>query len=448
MTRVAVVGGGIAGLAAALRVRELAPDAEVVVLEASDRVGGKLRSADVAGVTLDVGAEAMLARRPEGVALAEAAGLSDELVHPAAGVGAGVWTRGAVRPLPPTVQGIPSDLAALAASGILAETPGSTPAPAPDGDVSVADFVTERVGREVLDRLVEPLLGGVYAGRPERLSLRAAAPTIAALAPDLLAGAAATRERTYRSDAGPVFAAVRGGMARLPAAVAAASGAEVRTGAAVRDLVRHGDGWRLTVGPAHDLDELDADLVVVATPGPATSRLLADLAPEAAFALADIEYASMAIVSLVLDGQVDGVGTGFLVPAVDGTAIKASTFSSHKWPWLAEHVPGRTVVRTSMGRVGDATLLGLSDAQVVERSLGDLTAAVGPLPEVLDVHVQRWGSALPQYDVGHLERVDVVERSVAQVPGLEVCGAAYRGVGIPAVVANAHAAVARLLATA
>ncbi|WP_019146457.1 protoporphyrinogen oxidase [Aeromicrobium massiliense] len=449
MTRVAVVGGGIAGLAAALRVRELAPDAEVVVLEATDRVGGKLRQQEVAGLTIDVGAEAMLARRPEGVALAHAAGLGDELVHPAAGVGAGIWTRGAVRPLPPTVQGIPSDLEALAASGILAEAPVSHPAPAPADDVSVAEFVTERVGQDVLDRLVEPLLGGVYAGRPERLSLQAAAPQVAALAPDLLAGAAAARERTYQQpDAGPVFACVRGGMGRLPGAVAAASGAQVRTGAPVRDLVRHGDGWRLTIGPAHDLDELDADLVVVATPGAATSRLLAELAPEAAFALADVEYGSMAIASLVLDGEVEGVGTGFLVPAVEGTAIKASTFSSHKWPWVAEMAPGRTVLRTSMGRVGDSTLLGLTDGQVVERSLADLTAAVGPLPPLLDAHVQRWGSALPQYDVGHLARVDVVERSVAEVAGLEVCGAAYRGIGIPAVVANAHAAVDRLLATA
>ncbi len=448
MTRVAVVGGGIAGLAAALRVRELRPDAEVVVLEATDRVGGKLRHHEVAGLTIDVGAEAMLARRPEGLALAEAAGLAGELVHPA-DVRAAIWTRGAVRPLPPTVQGVPSDLDALAESGILAEPPVSRALPAPDEDVSVADFVTERVGRDVLDRLVEPLLGGVYAGRPERLSLRAAAPQIAALAPDLLAGAAASRERTYQQpDAGPVFAGIRGGMGRLPVAVAAASGAEVRTHAPVRDLVRHGDGWRLTVGPAHDLDELDADLVVVATPGAATSRLLAEHAPEAAFALADVEYASMAIASLVLDGEVEGVGSGFLVPAVEGTSIKASTFSSHKWPWVAEMAPGRTVLRTSMGRVGEATLLGLTDADVVERSLADLTAAVGPLPALLDAHVQRWGSALPQYDVGHLDRVDVVERSVAVVPGLEVCGAAYRGVGIPAVVANAHAAVARLLAIA
>jgi len=197
------------------------------------------------------------------------------------------------------------------------------------------------------------------------------------------------------------------------------------------------------VGPTNGVELVEADAVIVATPGPASGRLLAGVAPDAAFELAGIDYASMAIVTLALAEPLPVPGTGFLVPPVDGTVIKASTFSSQKWPWLAEQ--GASIVRASVGRAGETTLLHQRDETVVRLASIDLDSAVGGLPPVLDAHVQRWGGALPQYDVGHLERVEVIERAVASVPGLELCGAAYRGVGIPAVIASARAAAARLL---
>ncbi|KQX75593.1 protoporphyrinogen oxidase [Aeromicrobium sp. Root472D3] len=435
--RVAVVGGGMAGLAAA---HELAAGgAEVVLLEGSDRVGGKLRLGEVGGITLDLGAESVLARRPEGLDLIHAVGLDDRVVHPAT-ITASIWTHGALRSMPPTVMGVPADADALAASGI-ALMPEPRILPVPDEDVSVADFVTARLGRDVLDRLVEPLLGGVYAGHTDQLSLRATTPQIAALGEDLVSAAA--EHRAASDSTGPVFAGLVGGVGQLPAAVVAAHDVEVRLSSTVRSITRAGDGWRLSVGPTTDVETLDVDAVVVATPAPAAARLLAEEAPDAAFALAAIDYASMAIITFVFDDAVVPDGSGFLVPPVDGTFIKAATVSSNKWGWVGD--TGRTVIRTSVGRAGETTLLQHDDGELGRRALVDLREALGTLPDPADQVVQRWGGGLPQYDVGHLDRVETVERSVEGVRGLEVCGAAYRGVGIPAVIASGRAAARRLL---
>ncbi|MCL8251032.1 protoporphyrinogen oxidase [Aeromicrobium fastidiosum] len=435
--RVAVVGGGMAGLAAA---HELAAGgAAVVLLEGSDRVGGKLRLGEVGGITLDLGAESVLARRPEGLDLIHEVGLDDRVVHPET-ITASIWTHGALRSMPPTVMGVPADADALAASGI-ALMPEPRILPVPDEDVSVADFVTARLGRDVLDRLVEPLLGGVYAGHTDQLSLRATTPQIAALGEDLVSAAA--EHRAASDSTGPVFAGLVGGVGQLPAAVVAAHDVEVRLSSTVRSITRAGDGWRLSVGPTTDVETLDVDAVVVATPAPAAARLLAEEAPDAAFALAAIDYASMAIITFVFDDAVVPDGSGFLVPPVDRTFIKAATVSSNKWGWVGG--TGRTVIRTSVGRAGETTLLQHDDGELGRRALVDLREALGTLPDPADQVVQRWGGGLPQYDVGHLDRVETVERSVEGVRGLEVCGAAYRGVGIPAVIASGRAAARRLL---
>lgn len=437
--RVAVVGAGIAGLTATWELGRRGHD--VVVLDGADRIGGKLLTGDVGGVQLDLGAESVLARRPEAVGLIEAVGLSDRVENPVT-TSAGVWTRGAVRPLPPTVLGVPSDLAALETSGIV-DGVEVRAVPVPDEDVSVGEFVTARAGREVLERLVEPLLGGVYAGHADSISLRAAAPQLLALGDDPVSAAVAARAEASRTPVAPVFAGIVGGVGTLPQVLAAGSGAEVRTGSTVRIVERAGDGWRLLAGPVGAVEEVLVDAVVVATPAPATARLLAELAPDAAFALAGVDYASVALVTVVLDERLELAGSGFLVPPVDGRFIKAATFSSNKWDWVG--ASGRTVLRASVGRARESVALQAGDTELVERVLLDLAEAVGPLPAPLDTHVQRWGGALPQYEVGHLDRVATVRSSVAAVRGLEVCGAAYDGVGIAAVVAGAQAAVSRLL---
>ena len=386
--RVAVVGAGVAGLTAAHELGKAG--VEVIVLEGSDRIGGKLRLAEVGGVALDVGAEALLARRPEATDLCTEIGLGDALVHPAT-ISAAIWTRDALRPMPPTVMGIPADVDALMASGIVDHPPVSRPVPAPSGDVSVGEYVRARVGDEVLERLVEPLLGGVYAGHADALSLAAAGAPILALGDDLLAGAAAA---VATPGGGPVFAGLDGGLGRLPQALAEASGAEIRTKTVVRDIQQSSAGWQVT----RDAGQEEADAVVVAAPAPAAGRLLASAAPKAAFQLADVTYASMAIITFVIGDDVDLTGSGFLVPPVDGTTIKGSTFSSQKWSWLAES--GRTMLRASVGRAGETTLLHQDDPTMAAAALADLRAAVGHLPEPVEWRVQRWGGALPQYEVG------------------------------------------------
>ncbi len=288
-----------------------------------------------------------------------------------------------------------------------------------------------RFGGEVVERLVDPLLGGVYAGHADRLSLRATLPQLvrpAAAHRSLLLAARDARARTPPTD-GPLFNSLPAGLGRLPAVVARASGAEVRLGSTVRALARTPAGWRLTTGSAADPEVLHADAVVLALPAAPAARLLAPLAPAEAEQLAGLEYASVAIVTLVLGGRLDVRGSGYLVPAVEGRTTKAVTFSSRKWAHLAGP---HEVVRASVGRHGETADLQRPDAELVALVRDELASVVGPLPALVDSRVTRWGGGLPQYAVGHLDLVRRVRAAVARQPRLAVAGAAYDGVGVPA----------------
>ena len=451
---VVVVGGGIAGTTAARAVVERLPEAEVSILESSARIGGKLASAEVAGIMVDVGAESMLNRRPEAVGLARESGLADAVVHPEP-VSASLWTRGALRPIPPSVMGVPSDMTALASSRVLSapallRARTDLPLPTPTDDVSVAAYVGHRLGREVVDVLVEPLLGGVYAGHASELSVQAAAPAIWALHERGVRIARAAAEQVASAPPGlpPVFAGLEGGIWQLPAAVASHPRVHVRTGSTVREASPLGHGrWRLVVGAANHPSTLEADALVLATPAAPTARLVGPTAPVAARLMREIEYASMAIVTLAVPREqiaAEATTSGFLVPPVEGRAIKAATFSSWKWGWLGKRSGDLVVLRASLGRAGEEHVLQRDDADLVALAVDDLGDAVGLRGPLTDVHVQRWGGGLPQYTVGHLDRVAQIRSEVATVPGLEVCGAAYEGVGIPAVVASARAAAGRV----
>jgi oxygen-dependent protoporphyrinogen oxidase len=442
---VVIVGGGVSGLAAAWFLRDAG--VRVTVLERAARPGGKLAPAEVAGFTVDAGAEALLARRPEAVDLVRAVGLGADLVHPQTSA-AGVWSRGLVRPLPAGhVMGVPLDLAALRRSGVLsplgvlrAGAERVLPGRPVVGDISVGAWVGARWGAQVVDRLVDPLLGGVWAGHADRLSLRAAAPQLAA--------AAAAGERLHASprDPSPVFAGIRGGVARLVPALVAGSGAEVRTGVTVRGLTRRQHGWELLAGPTSAPEYLEADAVILAVPARPASRLLAESVPVAAQRLAEIEYASAAIVTLVLSpGPRPLHGSGFLVPAVEGRGIKAVTYSSQKWAWTGESAAGDVVVRASVGRFGETADLDRCDADLIALVRAELADACGLVGEPRDSLVTRWGGSLPQYTVGHLDRVTAIRDAVAAAPGLAVCGAAYDGIGIAACIASAARAAGAIV---
>ncbi|MFF7467406.1 protoporphyrinogen oxidase [Streptomyces sp. NPDC008092] len=450
--QVVVVGAGIAGLAAAHRLLERG--ARVTVLEASERVGGKLLPGEIAGVRVDLGAESMLARRPEAVALARETGLGERLRTPATATAA-IWTRDALRPMPKGhVMGVPGTAAAL--SGVLSEEglarverDADLPRTEVGDDVAVGEYVAARLGREVVDRLVEPLLGGVYAGDAYRISMRSAVPQLyqAARTHDSLTEA--VREIQARAAAaqqtGPVFMGIEGGVGTLPLAVAEsvrARGGEILTGTPVTGLRREPRGWRITTADR----ELHADAVIVAVPAPVAAGLLRAEAPAAAAELAAVEYASMALITLAYRRAEAGLpaGSGFLVPPVDGRTIKASTFASQKWGWIAEEDPDVVVLRTSVGRYGETAVLGREDADLVDLSRHDLRAATGLAAAPVATRVTRWTDGLPQYPVGHHARVARVREHVGKLPGLAVCGAQYDGVGIPACIASAYAAVDQL----
>jgi oxygen-dependent protoporphyrinogen oxidase len=458
---IAVVGAGISGLAAAWRLADrwsgMPAAPRIVVLEASDRVGGKLLHGAVGPIEVDLGAESVLARRPEAITLIEAAGLGDRLTHPAV-TRANVVREGRLHALPTgTLMGVPGDPSAL--RGLLTEAEVARVAAEPTGpsaplehDVDVAGWVAGRVGRAVVDRLVEPLLGGVYAGHAGLLSLQATIPALwqqARAGGSLLAGVSRALAPQTAGPPGPVFAGLVGGLGRWPVALAdrlAERGVRIRTRTTVRGLERTPTGWRLLLGPVPDHAHLDVDGVLLAVPARPASRLLAAVSPVAAAQLADVEAASVAVVAVVVERSAlaDLPGSGVLVPPVEGRPVKAMTFSSAKWAWVDGLDPRLVVVRLSLGRHREEAVLQRDDAELTRLAVTDAADLLGrPLPPVAS-RVVRWGGALPQPMVGHLDRVARLRQELTASTGLAVCGAALDGVGVPACITAATSAADKL----
>jgi oxygen-dependent protoporphyrinogen oxidase len=467
-TRVAVVGGGISGLAAAYRLRTLLGEpAGITVLESTGTLGGKLRTIELAGSPFDAGAEAFLARRPEAVALAEEVGLGDLLTHPT-GARATIRAGGESAGLPArTMMGVPASADAVA--GILssegvrkvAAEAGLPPVRMPEGDLELGKLLRDRLGDELVDRLVDPLLGGVYAGGADGLGLRSTMPGLAS-ALDKGAGsltAAAASLLPSSPGSAPVFGTLRGGLGTLVDRLASLSKADVRLGVPVRALSRTAGSWRLELGaaaPAHAPRDavLDVDAVILAVPAPAARKLLDSVAPAASSALSEVELASMAVVALALPPgtalpESSGVliGAGERAPSGAVLSAKAFTFSARKWAHYG--VEGAPVpLRGSIGRFGEAEALQAEDAELIRRVRADLAELTGVTAEPVDARVVRWGGGLPQYGAGHLERVDRIERAVAGLPGLAIAGATLHGVGVPACIATADAAARRVTSRA
>jgi oxygen-dependent protoporphyrinogen oxidase len=455
MTIVVVVGGGITGLSAA---RQLALDGfGVLVLEAGGRWGGKLAPLVLNGVRLDAGAESILARRPEGLDLVGALGLADHLVHPTAAQPQ-LLVGGRLHALPSSLLGIPTDVSQL--TGLLSDEglrlAASEPerqVPAFDHDVAIGRLVDERFGPEVTDRLLEPLLGGVYAGHSRSLSFNAVAPE---LFDRVKRGGSLSRhaqEAVKQSQQGPVFAGLVGGVSTLTDALVAdlvRRGVRMRLGATVRTLERADHGFRLTVGGADDAEMIMADSVLIATPATATGRLLSGLVPSAS-EFGSLPYASVAIITLVVRG-VRADTSGVLVVPGELPTIKAVTYSSAKWSWAASRArqvwgPGVDIIRVSVGRHGEAAVLQLSDPTLIERTLAEAKRIPGwEAAHLVEAAVSRWGAGLPQYPVGHRDLVAQLRAEVAGVSGLAVAGAALDGLGIPACVASARTAAGALVA--
>lgn len=447
---VVVVGAGVSGLAAAWHLTSAGAD--VVVLDAADRVGGPLLTGRVAGVTVDLGAESFLTRRPEALDLLRDLGLDPV---PPAVARAGVRRDGTSRPLPPrTVFGVPSDAEAL--SGVLrpdevARAREDRRLPL-DGDVTVARLIGDRLGEAVVATLVDPLLGGVYAGSADDLSAAATLPQlfgpVRGGATVLEAARAVVAPPRTGTPAGPPFGGLDGGVGTLPVRLADAllhHGCVIRTATPVTAVSRAGPGWELELGGG---GTVTASAVVLAVPPAAASGLLAATAPEAAAALAGVRCADVAVVAVAVPGgqvaEMVAGSSGLLVPEsearAEGLSVKAVTFASSKWEWIAGQDPSVAVLRGSVGRAGAPGASALDDEALSAAVRADLELLAGRPLDVLDSVVQRWPASLPQYAVGHRDLIGTVLADVTRVPGLAVAGAMLDGVGIPACIASGRAA--------
>ncbi len=447
--RVVIVGGGISGLAAAHYLqRRFGERVQLTLIEGSSRLGGKIATRLLGRHLVDTGPDAMLVRSPTMRALLADLGLDDHVVAPAV-VGAYLWSRGRLRRLPAgTLFGVPDRLLPLLRSRLLSPLglaraaldlvlprhhPGST-------DPSVADLVIPRLGSQVFERLVEPLLGGVYAGRAGELSARSTVPDIEALARNnrsLYLGLRRLRRNAAPVSGGPALVTLDGGLVHLVEALATRLvHDELRLGNAVSSLSRAGTRYRVELA---DGQSLSADAVILATPAFATARLLAELAPAAAAVLAEVPYADVATISLgyprsALNRPLDG--TGFLVPPQEGRLLVGCSWSSAKWPHLADD--SVVVIRCMVGRHGDRRWVGMDDDTLVRRVHEEVVEAMGLTAEPILEHVQRWPQGLPQYLVGHQGRLEVVAESLRDLPGIHLTGSAYRGVGLASCVADAE----------
>jgi oxygen-dependent protoporphyrinogen oxidase len=447
--RVAVLGGGIAGLAAAHRLAErgLAP----VLLEAGSRLGGALATERRDGFTMETGADSILTEKPWALALAERIGFAERLVGTRPGERRTWVVRGGrLAPLPEGFMLMaPTDILATARSNVFS-WPGKLrmaldlvlPRGPERPDESLADFVRRRLGREALERVAEPLVGGIYSADPERLSLAATMPrfreierTHRSLILGLRAAAGARRTSGARYD---LFVAPAEGMEALVRAVAARlpEGA-VRLGARVEGVARESGRWRVRAGG----EPLDVDALVVALPAWEATRVLAPLDAELGRLVGDVVYTSAAIVNLAYRSADVGDrlhGFGFVVPAIERRALLACTFSSRKYPGRAPD--GHELVRAFLGGALRPDPLAMDDAAIVATVRRELADLAGVAAEPLFARVTRWPRAMPQYAVGHLARVEAIEARAAGLPGVALAGAAYRGVGIPDAVRSGEAA--------
>jgi protoporphyrinogen/coproporphyrinogen III oxidase len=455
---VIIVGGGISGLATAWFLREANPSIRVLVLEAEERVGGKISSTSIGGVQVDSGPDAFLARVEGAVELAHAVGLGDDLIAPATGK-AWLWSRNKLRALPEgLVLGVPSRFRPLASSGILS-APGlaraawgavrgaSGSCDALGEDPTVTQAIRRHLGQEVVDRLVDPLLGGINASSSDRLSLRSAAANLAgpAAASRLMSALREQGVSAARGNIGvevgaaqrPVFLAPRTGVhalvERLRQQLADAIRSETSVSHVSRVSAAQGGGWRVTIDGSRSLH---APSVVMATPAFISAQLIEHDNPNLANELSAIRTASVALTQLTFPATVQlPTGSGMLVPRVENRFMTASSWWNQKWPHL--QIPGQVLLRASAGRDGDDRFTQLDDDEVVTSLCRDLRDMLGITVPPTEARVTRWNQGFPQYDSGHAERVDRIQRALMSTPGLHVTGASYNGIGIPACIRSA-----------
>lgn len=471
--RVGIVGGGLSGLVAAFYLRRLDPSCEVVVFEAGPRFGGVIRTEVIDGYLLEHGAD-MFATTPDaGLKLCDALGITPRLILPqSAARGAAIVDRGRLVRIPdgfvlmrPTRLWpmISTPLLSIRGKLRMARERWVKPRPADQEDESIESFVTRRLGRELLDRIVQPLVGGIYTGDVAKLSMAATMGQFMTMERESGSLWAATMRRrragidtTERNSAGAryeQFRSLPGGLQELLDALQAALPADaLRPLHRVTRIERSGKRWRLSgavnpsAGSSEAADWGEFDQVILATPAPIAARLLAELAAETSALLGQIEAASSAIVAL-------GVRTadiakpidvaGFVVPLREGRPILAASFTSDKFAGRAP--AGEKLIRVFFGGAMQAEYADRDDAELIEIARAELAELIGLSGTPTLAKVIRWPAAMPQYHVGHNQRVRQIEAGLAALPGLHVIGNSLRGVGIAPTVAAGEAAARQIV---
>ncbi len=461
--KLAVVGGGITGLAAAHRAVELARERkislELTLLEARERLGGTIATERTSGFLVEAGPDSFLSEKPWALALCKRLGVEEWLARTDDRFRkVFVWRAGRLHPLPDGFQLLAPTRVAPFLGSSLFSWPGKLrmalelvlPRGVAD-DESLGAFVRRRLGREALERVAQPLVAGIYSADPDDLSLAATMPRFLELERRerslVLALWRANRKAPQPGTSGArwsLFVTFKDGMEQLVAALAS----RLPAGAAlvkhrVTGVERRGAGWRVATdvgGP------IEADRVIVTAESHVAGRLLRYVDPALATLLGEVPYASSATVSFgyrraAVPHALDGVG--FVVPRTERRALLACTFSSVKYPGRAPE--GHALLRCFVGGALDPAILELDDAALVARARDELRQALGVTAEPVLTRLSRWPAAMPQYHVGHLARVETIERRAAALPGFGLAGGAYRGVGIADCVRSAEGAAERAL---
>ncbi|MDO4911400.1 MAG: protoporphyrinogen oxidase [Corynebacterium sp.] len=455
--RVAIIGAGLAGLVAAYELRNVAA---VTVFEAEDRIGGKLRTVPFKAGPVDMGAEAYLARREDATEFIQQLGLGDSLRYPS-GLPSAVYAEGALHSMPRgTLMGIPAKgetvegiCSAETVARIAAEGSAEPISWTPGQDMSVGALVRSRYGDEVVEKLVDPLLGGVYSCLADDLSVRATVPKLAkaldeaaqAGEPVTLSGAVASVVAGFSTEAAsgnggtrPVFATFATGYHEFYDALAEQSGAEIYVDSFISSIKRETKG--ASKGAANgtwSINNERFDAVILAVPAPTAAGLLRGVDRDLAATVGGINLASSAVVGFAFaDDSFIPQNSGILVATKSDLHAKAFTFWSRKWPHVAER--GGAVVRVSFGRLGDDALVRAEEDTLVDLALEDLSTVLGvTVPEPAEIFVQRWYGGLPHIAPGHQERVKDIESALAtSLPGMYVAGAWTHGVGVPDIIAS------------
>jgi oxygen-dependent protoporphyrinogen oxidase len=458
MKRIAIVGGGISGLAAAFALEERRRAGEplqYVVFEAAPRLGGVLVTEQVDGCLLEAGPDSFLTEKPWAADLCRRLGLEDQLIGSNDGERKTyIVVKGRLTPIPDGLMFmVPTSLMPTFLSPLfspstklrMAREWRCSPRKS-NGDESVAALVERHYGAEMVDRVADPMLSGVYGGEASQLSVRAVLPRFAEMEAkygSLSRGMLAARKNAKHGEpAPPIFTSLKNGMQQLADTVVANLPPEfLHANSPVQAVQRQDRGWVVSAGYASD----HFDAVILATPAPMAALLLEITSAELAAELRTILYSSSVTVALGFDQNVRTAlppGFGFLVPRREGRRMLATTFVHNKFPHRAPQ--DRALLRCFLGGSRDPQVLQLSDEEILNNVRDELNGILGLSAEPLFSRVYRWKSAMAQYNVGHLERVQRIENLRKQLPGLALAGNAYRGIGVPDCVRSGQEAVAEL----